>query len=268
MRVKMKRNSKAKILKPSKEKETKSEFEFLHQNIKREPSVEFLLILPSASVQVKTEIDHNVFKVQEKKDNENRAAFCYNCQKSFRSKALLTAHNCFHKPKIKCPICSKEIKKPCLWNHLATHKKENDFFCDHCPSGFKMRRHLISHMNIHRKTKLFNCGKCNVGFNTKYHYNQHFIRHSDPKPFKCDLCIKEYSNLCHLKSHILTFHLQIHRVECPICKKIFSNQNGLKSHQLLVHSDRKQHLCKACGKTYMNVSYLNSHIKRMHTEGS
>jgi hypothetical protein len=71
-------------------------------NIKQEPSVEFVLILPAREVkkvEVKREIVDEIY-------DEFK---CKICDKTFETKQKLQNHQRNHKPKVECSICLKMI---------------------------------------------------------------------------------------------------------------------------------------------------------------
>jgi DNA-directed RNA polymerase subunit RPC12/RpoP len=150
----------------------------IENNIKKEPEVEFLLILPPRQVKIET-IEE---EVKEQKQNENKFQ-CQQCPKSFDTREVLRNHVKTHEPKVKCQTCNKKFSIQSLRVHLKRHEKIRKFNCDHCSAGLDVKSHLIRHIWKHRSDKLFNCAHCNRVFNHSVTFKAHFLTHStNPRP--------------------------------------------------------------------------------------
>lgn len=117
-------------------------------NIKHEPEVEFVLILPPAIVNIEN-IKNEKIKVETKKKFR-----CENCSKSFDKKIYLYKHSFTHRPKVKCHICGKEINKEYLKYHMKIHEGIKPFECDFCSFSFVSKASLSRHMCRHRNENI------------------------------------------------------------------------------------------------------------------
>ena len=142
---------------------------------------------------------------------ENRDKFqCSKCAHMYISKSGLlyhmrTAHasNAF----FTCLTCNKTFKdKSLLKAHEVTHKDTRDFKCDQCDATFKRACGLLNHQKRHVKAYTFFCRTCNKGFYGKGQLNQHENIHSGLKPYACSIC--DYRCAC---KYNLPKHMKIHR---------------------------------------------------------
>jgi KRAB domain-containing zinc finger protein len=256
-------------------------------NIKKEPEVEFVLILPPRQVKIeKVEEDENQTPSKEKKFQ------CKQCPKSFEKQKMLNDHSRVHKPQLTCQICFKKICKINFKAHLIRHENIRKFYCDLCSAGFVMKADLVQHMWTHRSEKKFNCTNCNRGFNSSNNFRLHLQSHSNnPRPFQCDLCPKNYAGKQELTTHLTAIHsesslkcnecefttklknsLRIHKktvhssakpFSCRICKKKFKTKQHVRQHQS-VHKTTKDFECKTCGKSFRTQKNLRQHEGRVH----
>jgi KRAB domain-containing zinc finger protein len=252
-------------------------------NIKKEPEVEFVLILPPRQVKVE--------KFEEKETDEKKFQ-CQQCSKSFEKPKNLYQHKQTHKPKTKCQVCSKEISTQTFKAHLKKHQFMQNFNCDHCSAGFVFKGDLVQHMWKHRSSKQFKCKHCNRGFNNRQNFNAHLQSHSNnPRPFQCDLCSNNYPTKREIQNHLIAIHTdqsfscnecdfmtkwQTHlnqhqgRVhsnakpfECPTCKKKFKTKPEVLQHQS-VHKTTNDFECKTCGKMFRSQTNMRRHKLRNH----
>lgn len=178
------------------------------KSVKEEPPVEFLLILPPATIVEAKEVE--------------------------RVNETVSRESC--KPKAKCPICFKIVKQTWLKTHLELHKKVRKFVCDLCGHGCVLKFHLAEHMWKHRHEKRFKCEICGKGSNYKYNLNYHRLTHIDRRPYKCDLCPKEYVTRQLVDRHLKKIHFKTclnivpKKVNCRLCDKVFSDKIFMKRH--------------------------------------
>jgi KRAB domain-containing zinc finger protein len=261
--------------------------DYIANNIKEEPEVEFVLILPPRQMKVeKVEIlnDH-----KQKETNEKNKQ----CQKF--PKLFVNQHEQTHKPKAKCNFCLKLFAQGSLKTHLKMHENAKEFNCDHCAAGFVTKYHLCQHLLIHQTDKPFNCSKCNLSFNYKQNFKVHLLAHSkNPRPFQCDLCPKNYAVKQELGNHLIAIHSEqtlkcdeckfttkrkanvlrhkkkmhsnnVKLLSCPICEKMFKTKQEVQKHQV-VHKAEKDIECNTCGKMFGSQRNLQRHIKNIHGE--
>ena len=93
---------------------------------------------------------------------------CSRCEKSFRTKPLLSAHV------------------------RAIHLDERPFKCKKCNKKFRRRAVLILHERIHTGEKPFTCDVCERPFNSKVHLKRHMKIHTGDRPHKCSHCDKTF----------------------------------------------------------------------------
>jgi KRAB domain-containing zinc finger protein len=256
----------------------------IENNIKKEPEVQFVLMLPPRQVKIEKFIEEN------ETENDDKKFQCQQCPKSFEKQKNLYNHEQIHKPRVKCQICCKTFKKLSLKDHLKRHEGINKFYCDHCSVGFVTKGDLFQHMWKHRKDKWFSCTQCSRGFNNKENFKAHFFSHStNPRPFQCDLCSKSYSRKGHIKKHLTAIHtekifkcdecdyttkrkviLNQHKkrqhskaFSCSVCAKKFKNKKCLQRHQS-VHKATKDFDCKTCGKMFRSQNSLKQHERSVH----
>jgi KRAB domain-containing zinc finger protein len=224
-------------------------------NIKNEPAVEFLCILPP--FEVKTEKFE--FENQNYSKEEDKIFHCQKCPQSFSKKPYLMTHNQMHKPKVKCQVCFKEIRKRHLLNHQKRHEGIKDFNCDLCPAAFVTKTHLVSHMWVHRNEKKFNCHHCTRGFNTNFHFKQHLLSHSvNPPKFECDSCPKFYSTKKSLLIHMINIHTNKNNFKCDECNFTTKWKETLKKHKT-IHTNFRPFSCQTCPRKFRTKADLQFH---------
>jgi uncharacterized Zn-finger protein len=115
----------------------------IKDNIKQEPEVEFVLILPPRQVKIEIEEENKT------QTNENLYR-CRQCPKSFKIQKNLKSHERSHAAKVNCQICNKKLRRDCLKIHLKLHEDVKEFNCDHCSAGFvtMLSFHFINHLNF------------------------------------------------------------------------------------------------------------------------
>jgi KRAB domain-containing zinc finger protein len=255
-------------------------------NIKEEPAVEFVLILPPRQVKIEPTTENDQTQTKNVKKFQ-----CQQCPKSFEKQKSLYHHEKTHKPKVKCHFCSKIISKLSLKAHLKIHENIRKFHCDHCAAGFVIKGHLVQHMWNHRSEKKFNCTQCNRTFNKSGNFKTHIRSHSkNPRPFQCNLCPNNYARPDHLKYHSKTVHTnqsfkcddcdfttrtkenlarhkKVHSnlkpFSCQICEKKFKTNGEVQRHQA-VHRKMKDFKCKTCGKMFGTQRNLREHERGVH----
>lgn len=198
-------------------------------NIKNEPEVEFVLILPPAIL--KAEIVEN-FEENESSQKKNLEFQCPECPKSFDKKINLMHHKRAHKPRVECQICNKYIRHQNLKNHQKRHDAVSRFKCDFCSTGFYVKQEMVEHMWNHRSDKKFKCPQCSQGFNFGSSFKRHLLSHStDPRPFKCDLCPKSFISKLGLQGHIISIHKEGSEFKCDQCEYAAKLQVNLRMHK-------------------------------------
>jgi stress-induced morphogen len=241
--------------------------ECIENNIKKEPEVEFVLILPPRHVKVEKFEEEKV--QQNKAQNEEKKFQCQQCPKLFDNQKNLIQHETIHEPKTKCQICSKEISKCHLTYHLKRHENIRKFNCDHCGAGYVTKCHLVQHMWKHRSDKQFNCTQCTRGFNDSGNFTIHLLSHSsNPRPFQCDLCPKSYSSKQRIKVHLDATHTE-QSFKCNKCDFTTKRKPNLNIHKRRRHSSAKPFSCQICEKKFKTKRYVKQHqiVHKTKTKG-
>jgi KRAB domain-containing zinc finger protein len=226
------------------------DIDYILNNIKEEPAVEYELILPPFQIQVE----------ETQKQQKPRKKFeCYHCKKSFQNQSLLKTHKEIHKPKVKCGICGKKVSRLHLKTHLKTHENIKKFCCDHCTDGFVTKQYLVRHMWKHRSAKKFNCKHCKQGFNDNRNFKLHLVSHSvNPRPFQCDLCPNNYPRKQNLEIHLTSIHLE-RQFKCDKCRFVSKWKSSLYMHKKIVHSTAKPFSCPVCEKKFKKKANVKRH---------
>ena len=87
---------------------------------------------------------------------ESKLNTCHICQKSFASKAHLSAHARTHHVPLSCHICHKGFsRKDSLTRHSLLHAIEKSYECSSCDKSFTIKDYLISHIKTHQSNKQF-----------------------------------------------------------------------------------------------------------------
>ncbi|XP_077441252.1 uncharacterized protein LOC144063130 isoform X2 [Vanacampus margaritifer] len=176
--------------------------------------------------------------VDEEDSADNRR--CYECKKTFSSRAGLKRHMMQHtgeKPYL-CSFCDKRFSlKEYLNRHIMTHTGWN---CQVCGKTFLKRRAFVTHMATHTGEKAAGSEK-------------RIRSHSDKKYIKCRVC----GESCLEGSDFVT-HVATHAAAKPVT----SEKRGKK--RVKSRSDKKPLRCPICAKSFGNKSYFPQHM-RIHT---
>ncbi|XP_069608996.1 oocyte zinc finger protein XlCOF8.4-like [Ranitomeya imitator] len=158
-----------------------------------------------------------------------------------------------------CPDCDKRFKrKGYLTAHQKLHVRQNRYPCTECPKTFPYASKLIRHQTIHSSKKQFICNDCGKRFMTQDSFIDHQKSHIvKKKTFPCLECGKHFS-----QKIVLVRHLRIHNVENPFtcleCGKNFTQKSDLVRHTR-THTGEKPYTCTACSKCFAQKSGLLRH---------
>lgn len=143
---------------------------------------------------------------------------CTFCNKQFRKRSLLAAHERIHQNlrPFKCDQCPKDFRDfGALSSHkIRLHSREFlKFNCTICTKRFRYERELEIHQRMHTGAKPYHCGFCDKRFtqlgNQRSHVRRHFVRHgfvkfpSQDNTFaaKCVLCNTTFANGVSMEAH-------------------------------------------------------------------
>jgi len=258
-------------------------------NIKVEPSMDFLLILPTEQPllipkEENVTMKKPIFKLK-KFDSKfiNKARMfekflkCSNCdyvaRYSFRVRKHLKI--CLEKKNIvkpllkyrcdKCPYSAKY--KSDIRSHMRTHLKIKPFKCEDCGKHFGTLREYRNHMK--ERNYLLRCKVCDVTFKCKI-LEQNHIREQHDNKYECEVCMEPCETrrqlYCHRKIHF--------KEKCEICNREFSCKTNLQNHQVLnnhgkfsLKSYEKRFSCNDCDKVYLMKQQLGQHKWKIHVNG-
>ncbi|KAF5269679.1 hypothetical protein FQA39_LY08602 [Lamprigera yunnana] len=165
----------------------------------------------------------------------------------------------------KCAICNKTYKtKHLLKAHQLTHG-EKAFLCSECGKDFVTKAALQSHFKVHTGEKPHTCNICNKSFAHVGSFEAHMLIHTGQKPYNCDICKKAFTQLSHLKYHLRT-HSGERPYNCTYCQKSFALKGNLTVH-IRTHTGETPYLCPICGKGFYDSSSMKKH-KRGHDNES
>lgn len=262
-------------------------------NIKHEPPVEYLLILPPEQNETERK-DKTSVKRKTKSEKTFKCEKCPHVTK-YKSNLVLHSKRCGKNKLIKpvnifqcdlCPVSSN--KKSSLRKHMHVHNKLRPFACLECGQKFKnkagLARHtgrmkelqclpckfeckcfyaLVQHQKAHGSNIKFKCDQCSYNTISKVRLLRHKRLHV--KKLSCESCEKKFSYPCDLKNHQMTHRHGIYKnlsnvsYHCAECGKMFATIKSLKQHSQLVHENLKAQ-CDYCLKLFKNKHYLHTHI--------
>jgi hypothetical protein len=154
----------------------------------------------------------------------------------------------------------------------AVHLKIKNFYCDHCPLSFYVRKRLENHLKTHFNILDIPCAQCHLFFRSAsalaMHQKSVHENCRKPKgpsvPEPCEICGKIFSSRQSCKSHYRAVHLKEKPFVCdfPGCDQSFFRHSDLSGHQSSIHLN-KMETCPICLK---EVRKLSQHMKSIHEE--
>jgi Zinc finger, C2H2 type len=229
-------------------------------NIKHEPAVEYLLVLPQDLYrllkQIKTEQPIREFSIDLEKFD-----------RKWPRKALLW--NSY----LNCKRCdygidnNKNANTRSMMRHIY-HCKRRELFkpltCDDCGNTFERKFNFTSHLCKPRYSK---CIVCDKKLNCKLGMKNH-LKYAHNNEFKCNKCpfksITRGYYLAHKK-----IHLKLH--SCETCSHDFAHKINLELHQQNHRHGKYETIvetfvCKICENSFPSLANLKSHLKRVHID--
>jgi len=234
---------------------------------------------------------------------ETRFTKCEPCNRGFKNKAFLLAHEARGHCRVnrqvvdvECPICLMKVRNTRLLPHLRLHTNEFSFTCCVCQRGFHSLRPYVKHCEReHSKTKVAKwegqrkCFLCNTICNSrddffahrrKYHRNvcifcnerfplkrfldEHYKEKHREKMLSCDHCTKMFPTERLLKEHKNYYRFRQPKT-CSICGLVVSQ---MRVHMIQNHADGKHECeCDKCGLMLRNRIQLSRHMRVKHNDG-
>lgn len=138
--------------------------------------------------------------------SDDRFFKCTECEKSFKQKRDLQAHQMIHSgiKNFTCKFCFKKFNTESnLRTHLATHSEKLKCSFPHCSREFSYKYSLKNHEKYQHKgaVKTHICHICEMGFVNANGLKCHSFTHLDVRSFKCELCPKSYKHYASLLGH-------------------------------------------------------------------
>lgn len=115
-----------------------------------------------------------------------------------------------------CTMCGKWITTSSLENHIKRmHSDDYQFFCDHCPQKFKVKRDIQYHVKKHmiqEYRERYQCEYCENSYLTMWALRHHFtMQHAEiSKDFVCD-CGAAFKTKLRLNYHRVSLDSKLWR---------------------------------------------------------
>jgi hypothetical protein len=130
-------------------------------------------------------------------------------------------------PTVVCQICAKTLATNSLDAHMKRmHSNEYYFFCDMCPSKFKLKRDIIFHVKTHIQSE-FRYVTTSLNRIKMFNYFI-FCR----ERYQCDYCENSYLGSWALRNHIMMVHTDTPKSFICECGAAFKTQMRLNYHKV------------------------------------
>ncbi|KAG5667489.1 hypothetical protein PVAND_015469 [Polypedilum vanderplanki] len=248
-------------------------------DIKKEPEMNFLLVIEQEKVKEKSKDDKyfqcEICSMILKKSNKNKhlqihsknycVYECDYCDVKCFSKDRIVLHIKQHKiekfQKYQCNFDGKYFYlKTKLIAHMKKHQSAKE--CDICG---KLTKYLIQHKNAYHSNEdcKLQCQKCKKWCKSRPHLNDHLRSHN--KRYQCQFCDRKFSHPNKFKIHI-QLHKNPELFQCKICKHNYSSKVNLMTHERIHDKNRlKCFECDFCDYStdikYSILLHLFSHIR-------
>ncbi|CAB3372859.1 Hypothetical predicted protein [Cloeon dipterum] len=217
-------------------------------------------------------------KAHEDSHREENTSLCTICGYLCSSRVLLRAHMRKHMDPIPCEICDKVMIPDRLRAHMKSHKLSRPLKCPHCPSMFRLTRHLKQHLQAHTDCR-FTCNLCTYSTKRKLIMHSHMrrthaIEMGDTLMCSLQDCGQVVSSAAQLYEHISKEHQVTEKLTNPIgqgvdsfycryCQGTSSTPSTYVSHLRQEHAEVENFLytCTVCMHDCKSLSELIEHLE-------
>lgn len=262
-------------------------------NIKEEPNIEYVLIIPSITENIdmpkpimrKPKCETRIISCKVKISKRDEMLIKETATKNKRIDFFSTIYTCKKCPDLQIFKNRQDFKDHCILTHSG-----KDLVCEFCHKTYKYLNSLKVHSCKNKRLKSMKYKTCNKEFKSVESLAQHFSIHLDEMKVICDHCGKkkvkarmaqhirisritsrDYKcEICPLKFKTkfnLEHHMSSHNkpFKCNICKKRFSEQRYFNEHKLN-HKKPNPFKCKECSSAYTRKTSLNRHMHTAHSD--
>lgn len=270
-------------------------------NIKHEPEMEYLLILPPATenlppIFVKT-IKEEPTEISLQSDSSFTCNKCVGVKKNFKSKRALKFHDSRNhredekrhscrkcgqrfmsqksygqhiqrKAIIQCLLCDEKFKCLRLKEKHFAEVHKNIFACNQCSYVGTNGINLRAHKQIHEKK--FSCETCDKKCVNNFTLNRHEIKWKHGAFFedRVNVVAQFQCDLCNKeyksKAKLLQHILRHVKAPCKNCYRLIGKYQ-IKKHKNEHHSPKVQ--CDLCSKKFNSLNILKVHLRKVHRNG-
>jgi uncharacterized Zn-finger protein len=145
---------------------------------------------------------------------------CTKCDKSYRNRTTLTAHQRMHNgTAFACDLCLKRFdRKAALKRHRIVHTFAKPYACDvdGCEKKFTQNSDMLKHKGaVHKKVPgKYRCEECDYVFTNSGNLRRHRQTHTGERPFACTDCDRKFAQKSNLQQHFDVKHSLERPVAC------------------------------------------------------
>lgn len=182
-------------------------------------------------------------------------------------------------PEFFCWLCQKSCwSHALLLEHLSTaHSDRIRFFCSVCKEAGMSQEEVVNHrMTVHAIETGLRC----IGFTVMLDEEQatseleetpsvaesSLTSRRTGRSFHCEDCSRIFSKQYILRRHQRKVHKGERKFQCRKCNSAFAEVFVLRRHVQTVHDKLKPYPCNYCGRLFGLKSNRDRHMKNLHTK--